>query len=243
MSPFSRSGRRSAIDLSTTAAGTISQIARGFASFFDEVRERRGADRLLLRRAPRRPSGDMSKTTHSWPPPISRRTMFAPIRPESDHSELHGRAPSPVVLSGVIPPSSASGIGGSARSWSCRARARARPALSSSGTIALGEHLPQLDAPLVERVDVPDGALREDAVLVERDELAERLRREPSARGSCSRGGCPRRRGAARASPASPRPSPRPASCRTRAPRPGRRRSPSGCRGAGRAGSAARRRR
>ncbi len=44
---------------------------------------------------------------------------------------------------------------------------------------ALGQHLAQLDAPLVERVDVPDDALGEDAVLVERDELAERFRREP----------------------------------------------------------------
>ena len=44
---------------------------------------------------------------------------------------------------------------------------------------ALGQHLAQLDAPLVERVDVPDGALGEHAVLVEGDELAERRRREP----------------------------------------------------------------
>src|SRR5579863_2086491 len=43
----------------------------------------------------------------------------------------------------------------------------------------LGEHLAQLHAPLVERIDAPDRALREDAVLVERDQLAERGRREP----------------------------------------------------------------
>src|SRR5690242_10867918 len=43
----------------------------------------------------------------------------------------------------------------------------------------LGELLPQLDAPLVERIDVPDDTLRVDAVLVERDELAERFRRQP----------------------------------------------------------------
>ena len=35
------------------------------------------------------------------------------------------------------------------------------------------EHLAELDPPLVERVDVPDHALGEDAVLVERDERAE----------------------------------------------------------------------
>ena len=40
------------------------------------------------------------------------------------------------------------------------------------GDDALGEHLAQLDPPLIERVDVPDGALGEYAVLVERDELS-----------------------------------------------------------------------
>ena len=43
---------------------------------------------------------------------------------------------------------------------------------------ALGQHLAQLDAPLVERVDVPDHALREHDVLVERDQLAERRGRQ-----------------------------------------------------------------
>src|SRR5207245_11788915 len=47
------------------------------------------------------------------------------------------------------------------------------------GDDVLGQHLAQLDPPLIERVDVPDGALGEYAVLVERDELSERLRREP----------------------------------------------------------------
>ena len=50
------------------------------------------------------------------------------------------------------------------------------------GDDALGQHLAQFDAPLVERVDVPDDALREDAVLVKRDQLAERRRREPVGR-------------------------------------------------------------
>ena len=34
------------------------------------------------------------------------------------------------------------------------------------GDNALGKHLAQLDAPLVERADVPDGTLGEDAVFV-----------------------------------------------------------------------------
>src|SRR5438093_863300 len=43
----------------------------------------------------------------------------------------------------------------------------------------LGEHLAQLDPPLIERVDVPDDALGEHAVLIERDQLSERLGRQP----------------------------------------------------------------
>ena len=43
----------------------------------------------------------------------------------------------------------------------------------------LGQLLAQLDAPLVERVDVPDRALGKDAVLVEGDEFAEGFRSEP----------------------------------------------------------------
>src|SRR5207245_7648900 len=51
------------------------------------------------------------------------------------------------------------------------------------GDDALGEHLAQLAPPLIERVDVPDGALGEYAVLVERDELSECFRREPLGQG------------------------------------------------------------
>src|SRR5256885_577471 len=43
----------------------------------------------------------------------------------------------------------------------------------------LGQHLAELNAPLIERIDDPDGALGEHAVLVQRDELSERLGREP----------------------------------------------------------------
>ena len=45
--------------------------------------------------------------------------------------------------------------------------------LSSSARILRGEDLAEFHAPLVEAVDVPDGALGEDGVLVEGDELAE----------------------------------------------------------------------
>src|SRR6266446_8475087 len=44
---------------------------------------------------------------------------------------------------------------------------------------AVGQYLSKLDAPLVERVNVPDGALNKDFMLVERNQLAQRLRRQP----------------------------------------------------------------
>ena len=47
------------------------------------------------------------------------------------------------------------------------------------GNDALGQRLSQLDAPLVERIDVPDHALSEDTMLVEGNQLAECFRREP----------------------------------------------------------------
>src|SRR5437879_6688341 len=42
----------------------------------------------------------------------------------------------------------------------------------------LGESLAELDAPLIEGIDAPDDALREDDVLVERDELTQGCRIE-----------------------------------------------------------------
>src|SRR6266850_4570064 len=44
---------------------------------------------------------------------------------------------------------------------------------------ALRQDLAQLNAPLIERIDVPDDTLRENRVLVESNELAQRLRCEP----------------------------------------------------------------
>ena len=44
---------------------------------------------------------------------------------------------------------------------------------------ALGQHLAQFDASLVERVNVPDSALGKDGVLIEGNELAKCFRREP----------------------------------------------------------------
>src|SRR6267143_1078761 len=80
MSPASSDGRRSAIVLSTTAAGNISQTARGFSSFL--TRSTSEEDPVAFSLAiSLTASGDMSKTTQSWPPLSRRRTMLAPIRP------------------------------------------------------------------------------------------------------------------------------------------------------------------
>ena len=75
------------------------------------------------------------------------------------------------------------------------------PSWGSSG-LELGhdplrQHLAQLDAPLVERVDAPDRALGEHLVLVQGDERAERRRRQPLGDQDRSSAGCPGTSGAA----------------------------------------------
>src|SRR5882672_10177164 len=47
------------------------------------------------------------------------------------------------------------------------------------GDDALRQYLAEFDAPLIEGIDVPDHALGEDAVLVERDQLSQRRRGQP----------------------------------------------------------------
>jgi len=59
------------------------------------------------------------------------------------------------------------------------------------GNDALGKHFAQFDAPLVKRINVPDHALREDTVLVKRDEVAENFRKSTARPGSCSTDGFP----------------------------------------------------
>ena len=52
------------------------------------------------------------------------------------------------------------------------------------------QHFAEFDAPLVERVDIPDSALNKDLVLVERDELAKCLRSQTISK-DCVRGRLP----------------------------------------------------
>ena len=121
---------------------------------------------------------------------------------------------------------SAPGIVPQARAWRNRAH---RPclAVADDRQQACRQRLAELHAPLVEGVDVPDRALHENLVLVERDQPAERLGVEPAVEQRVGRpvarkdlvrqraARAPRRRG--RTSPA-PR-APPPPSCRRRAPR------------------------
>ena len=79
---------------------------------------------------------------------------------------------------------------------SCDVTGRGLPARAGC---PLRELLAELDAPLVEAVDVPDDPLDEDLVLVHRDQRAERARRDLAGRRSRSSGGCRRTSCAARA--------------------------------------------
>src|SRR5215510_9828859 len=80
MSPDSSSGTSSAMVLSTTATGTISQTTRGRPSFFTKSCSDAAPVAFSCASAATA-FGKASNTTQSWPPLMSRRTMFAPMRP------------------------------------------------------------------------------------------------------------------------------------------------------------------
>src|SRR4029453_8548023 len=162
MSPDSRRGRIPAIVLSTTAAGTIIQTARGLASF--PTKSTSDDDPVAFSFASSCTAfGDMSKTTQPCPFLMSRRTMFAPMRP------------SPIIPS-CIALSSGSLFPVTANQRVGRAvvrKLRLRHAFEFRND-PLRQDLAELHTPLVERIDMPDRPLREHAVLVQRDELPQR---------------------------------------------------------------------
>src|SRR5262252_6925654 len=169
MSPFSSVGSRSAMVLSTTAAGTMSHTARGLSSFFTKSASE-VAPIAFSCTSSCTVFGDMSKTTHWCPPLMRRRTMFAPIRPRPIIPSCMAVS----LLAGLeLAVAADEGVG---RAVVLEGGVRARLQLADD---ALGEHLAQLDAPLVEGVDAPDRPLGEHGVLVEGHELAERLGGEP----------------------------------------------------------------
>src|SRR5215467_10839505 len=169
MSPFSSVGSRSAMVLSTTAAGTMSHTARGLSSFFTKSASE-VAPIAFSCTSSCTVLGDLSKTTHWCPPLMSRRTMFAPIRP----SPIIPSCMAVSLLAGLeVAVAADEGVG---RAVVLESGLRARFQLADD---ALGEHLAQLDTPLVEGVDAPDRPLGEHGVLVQGHELAEGLRGEP----------------------------------------------------------------
>ena len=93
--------------------GTISQTARGAASSADELLRPTRRRSRPRRRALATAAGSGSHTTHSCPSRISRRTMFAPIRPR------------PIIPSCIVTPPS--------RSRDAARRARARPPSHGGG--------------------------------------------------------------------------------------------------------------
>src|SRR6202789_4378167 len=181
MSPFSRCGTRSAIILSTIAAGTMSHNARGFCSFWTRSCNEMAAVALSFARSSLA-FADVSKTTQSCPPLMSRRTMFAPILPKPI-------IPSCMLHSSCGPAAPGRGCGSMGIfqvpiTPDQRVRGAVMPERGRLVGVELrndplGQHLAELDAPLVERVDLPDRPLCEHAVLVKRDQLAERRRGQP----------------------------------------------------------------
>ena len=84
-----RCDSRSTVLLGDLAAGTIIQTTRGFLSpqrscSRDDVPP---GTRSFTTRATA--SAFTSYTTHSWPPRIRRRTMFAAHASQTDHAHLH----------------------------------------------------------------------------------------------------------------------------------------------------------
>src|SRR5262245_17431674 len=97
MSPFSSEGRRSAMVLSTTAAGTMSHTARGLSSFFTKSASE--VDPIAL-------SCTSSCTVlghvedHALVPTLDETAHHVRAHPaEADHSELHRQPPYLLVLS------------------------------------------------------------------------------------------------------------------------------------------------
>src|SRR5512147_1968909 len=188
MSPASSNGSRPSIVLSTTAAGTINQIARGAASFLTKSsRDAAPVARSLARSATA--LADMSNTTQSWPPRISRLTMFAPIRPNPIIPSCIGHPFIAFVVNvGARPTAKAS-----RNRWSLlrlrgaiAANQRVRRTVVRQRAFRTGEfpddlrreHLAEFYAPLIERIDVPDHALYEHAVFVQRHQPTQRRGRQ-----------------------------------------------------------------
>src|SRR5215831_21303043 len=122
---------------------------------------------------------------HLWPPVSRRRTMFAPIRPRPTTPELQEQillCQSQIAAQALTPAASFASFPPAVAPDQRIGRAVVLE-LGFSRALELrndllGERLAQFDAPLVEGIDLPDGALGEDAVLVERNQPTQRGRRQ-----------------------------------------------------------------
>src|SRR5882724_5564817 len=102
MSSFSSLGTRSCSVASTTPAGTISQMARGFWSFFTKS----SSESEPVAPSPTScltVSALRSYTTQVWPLRIRRRTMLAPIRPRPIIPSCILSAPKLRIVRGKLP--------------------------------------------------------------------------------------------------------------------------------------------
>src|SRR5664279_1563651 len=160
-------------------AGIITHATRGLSSL---------ATKSASSVVPRAPSflssatesALVSNATPVWPSRMTRRKIFAPIRPR------------PIIPSCISVPLSPRASSGPARSDALTGSAVATDqrvggtvvrefGLGRGGQLGrhlLRQHLAEFDAPLVEGVHAPHRSLHEHAVLVERDQRAERVRRE-----------------------------------------------------------------
>src|SRR5436305_948541 len=165
MSPSSIRSATCCTTLSVMPAGIITQATRGFSSFWTN------SSSVFAPTAPSPASwstvsGFVSYATAVCPSRMMRRTMLAPMRPN------------PIIPNCM----SALLAGGAVAADECVGGA----VVTERGFVVgrelagdlLRQHLAQFDAPLVEGVDRPDRALREDTVLVQRDERAQRVGRQ-----------------------------------------------------------------
>ena len=190
---------------STTAAGIISQIARGFCSLLTKSLHAKTSPSALsfaksstaweTCRKPRRCGRPSSVAAPCWRPffqdqPFRVACNSLSFRKKSFEAATYARGSGGSVVRRTVVRECGSSLLSSSGMMRCAST------LPSSTPHWSNESMPQI---------VPCG---EDDVLIERDQLAERLRRQLRRPGWYSTDGCLRTPGAAPANPECPRPSP-----------------------------------
>src|ERR1700722_13649012 len=157
--------------LSTMAAGTISQMARGPLSFLTKS-AREEAPTAPSRTSSSTAFGETSNTAQSCPPTNRRRTIFAPILPRpiipsciksSFYSLLfafRGSLGEHTQLISKLPIAANQPV---SRTIMMEFWFRLRFEFRDD---ALGQYFPKFNAPLVKSVYIPDRTLSEDAMFI-----------------------------------------------------------------------------